>query len=165
MTESESEPKPKHKSAKQTSKFLVKSLSGPSYEREKARRDALVAESGLHVIYAHDLFPATQGSDIHNGNMRVVTHCWLVADVVLIAAGVAICSPRDQYARKVGNWIAYGRAIKALKTRDSSQYVGDGLYDELDTTVSFLVDYRGWPGENLDTKHETISGDDIDEVE
>jgi len=32
----------------------------------------------------------------------------------VVAAGVAICNPKDQYNRKKGNMIARGRAYKAL---------------------------------------------------
>jgi hypothetical protein len=45
-----------------------------------------------------------------------LTICKLLQKGVTIAIGIAICSPRDTYDRKLGNIISCGRALKAIQT-------------------------------------------------
>jgi len=46
-----------------------------------------------------------------------VTFCELLEDGYRKAIGISICSPSDQYNRKLGNTIARGRAYKALSLK------------------------------------------------
>jgi hypothetical protein len=49
-------------------------------------------------------------------NQRKITACLLVSDrdARLLARGVAICSEKDNFSKKIGRAIAKGRATKAL---------------------------------------------------
>lgn len=57
----------------------------------------------------------------------VITTCTLQEGDTTLAIGVAICSFRDQFNRKVGNTIARGRAMKALTEKRDSCPVRDEL--------------------------------------
>lgn len=45
----------------------------------------------------------------------------------LYARGIAVCSPRDQFVKKMGRTIALGRAVKALENRYSSDPIESHL--------------------------------------
>jgi hypothetical protein len=50
-----------------------------------------------------------------------ITVCVINLNLKSCARGVAICSPRDQFVKKIGRAIALGRAFKALETKQSDE--------------------------------------------
>ena len=61
----------------------------------------------------------------------------LISENGWLARGVAICSDRDNFNRKVGRAIAMGRAAKALKNMESSDEINIGL--DRDPYLSILM--------------------------
>lgn len=57
----------------------------------------------------------------------VVTRCLLVENQKCLARGISICSFRDMYDRRYGNFIAYNRAMTAIKESISSSPVNEEL--------------------------------------
>jgi hypothetical protein len=48
-----------------------------------------------------------------------VAVCMVVVDKMVVARGVALCSPKDQYLKAKGRAIALGRALKAVHHNQS----------------------------------------------
>ncbi len=54
----------------------------------------------------------------------ILTMCILKEEDKVLAVGASLCSPEDNYNRKLGNRIARGRAIKALDKKQDISPIG-----------------------------------------
>lgn len=63
-------------------------------------------DTGLKEYYTHI-----------NCKLGWYTVCDLLDGDAIVAQGISICSPRDNYDRKKGNLIALGRALKAYREK------------------------------------------------
>jgi len=76
--------------------------------KEKKQKQHL-RELGLKDTYYYDGYGA-----------RTTTICLLVQDTTIVARGVALCSPLDQFNKQVGRAKALGQAIKAALSHETS---------------------------------------------
>jgi len=64
-----------------------------------------------------------QVSPIYYYEYGVITVCLLIRDKQVLARGVAVCSPLDQFVKKVGRAKALGMALRALLRSESSEHI------------------------------------------
>ncbi len=64
-------------------------------------------------------------SGVPDGFLGVATICLIPFEGV-ITRGIAFCSPRDQFNKRLGRNIALGRAIKAFCNAHSSEPIPEG---------------------------------------
>ena len=57
-----------------------------------------------------------------------ITVCLLVRDNKALSRGLSICSPLDNFAKRVGRAKALGRAVQAIVRRDSSGKIYHGRF-------------------------------------
>ncbi len=88
--------------------------------------------------------------NVPDGFLGVATIC-LIPHKGVLARGIAFCSPRDQFNKRLGRNIALGRAIKALECTYSSETIPKGtpagilkhrFMDFLSTYSPKLTDYE-----------------------
>ncbi len=89
-------------------------------------------------------------SNVPDGFLGVATIC-LIPHKGVVARGIAFCSPRDQFNKRLGRNIALGRAIKAFCNAGSSAPIPEGtpagilkhrFMDFLSTYRPKLTDYE-----------------------
>ena len=52
-----------------------------------------------------------------------ITVCLLVKDGTVVARGVSICSPKDQFVKRIGRAKALGRALRAVTRREDNDLI------------------------------------------
>jgi hypothetical protein len=71
----------------------------------------------LHTRYQHVRDLDSNDNVLPRGG---ATYCFLEDETRhVVAMGVAFCGPQDQYNRKIGRDISYGRALKSLHTMEA----------------------------------------------
>lgn len=60
------------------------------------------------------------------------------------ARGVAVCSDKDNFSRKIGRTIAYGRAVKALRDMRSSGAINYNRKCGSDILIKLPIDVASW---------------------
>lgn len=105
--------------------------------------------SGSHIVFSHVIgeFP------IHpyrtRGELRFAKHrtiCEVFADEaesILVARGVATCSPRDQFSREIGRQLALHRAVTVLPHGSKIGAELLGAYQSRRGARAWVIDRNG----------------------
>lgn len=90
--------------------------------KEKEGDQSQDTEVSCPIIREYFVHQVAQIKSVH-----YITRCYLkrISDGKLLAQGISICSPLDQYSKRMGNKIARGRAYKALTRGESTSYVSE----------------------------------------
>ncbi len=74
-----------------------------------------------------------------DGEKHHVTQCFILINGKIASMGIAIQNPIDNYNKKLGNKIAFGRATKALKLKKN---IGKIKFERI-LELSLPVKYKG----------------------